>query len=421
MPPAALPPETRHWKELDGVRGLAALLVLYAHLFLMWIPAGPKLVFWARTLSGQAWTGVYLFFLLSGFLIGGILLRNRAAENYYSVFYTRRAFRIFPLYFLLLGSFFAVRAIFGYLHSPEFAAGPVPFWSYFVLVQNFPMAVTGQWGAPPLGVTWSVALEEQFYLFLPLWIRLIPPRWHAASFLFLAALGPIFRAVSSWAHPPFLALGSSEALFLGVFVAWLQINRPALLSSLAWRTVATIVLGMSGAGMLAISARHSLGPLDVTVVTLFWGAFLSLVVGAMGSQGTAWLRNGFLCWLGRISYGVYLFHPLVLTVVFLLATGSAPDHALGLKGFALSALTFGLTLGLASATFYGFERALIARGRKSKYRTDRKMASPSVMEVIGAPANPVSKAEDVPVVSRGSVEGTTSPLESSAHRRSRVD
>lgn len=356
----------------------------------MWVPEQPTALFWLRTISGQAWTGVYLFFLLSGFLIGRILLSHRAAENYYSVFYTRRAYRIFPLYFLLLGAFLSVRWIFSNQAPPEFAEGPIPLWSYFALVQNFPMAMTGQWGPQPLGVTWSVALEEQFYLFLPLWIRAVPVRWHGVSFLFLAAVGPVFRALSSWAHPPFLVPGSTEALFFGVFMAWLHLRSPEFFRARRARAAAATLLAIGAAGMLFLLGRRSLGPLNVTVITLFWGAFLWLVIGSLGRPATGWLRHRFLGWMGRISYGVYLFHPLVLSLVFLVATGAGPDHALGAKGFSLSLLTFAITVGLASLSFYGFERALIARGRRHKYRTPE--------EAMAARPIPAKERIDIPDV-----------------------
>jgi len=360
--------ETRHWPELDGVRGLAALLVVYAHLFLIWVPNQPSWIFWARTITGQAWTGVYLFFILSGFLIGGILLRNRNAENYYRVFYARRALRIFPLYFCLLGLFFVVRLVFAPAHPEEFAPGPVPLWTYFVFIQNFPMAVTGDWGVGPLGVTWSVALEEQFYLFLPLWIRLIPVRWHVTSFLLLAGIGPVFRAFTPLAHPPFLVPGSSESLFLGVLLAWLFEYKRDVFRSVRWRSVVVGLLAIGAGGMALIVTRNDLGAFAITLTTLFWAAFLWLVLAFMGSPFTAWLRNRFLCWVGKISYGTYLFHPMVSTVVFLLVTGDRPRKELGLTGFGLSSLAFLATLGVASLFFYGMERRLVAMGHHLSYR-----------------------------------------------------
>lgn len=365
----AVTAETRHWPELDGVRGLAALLVVYAHLFLVWVPNQPSWLFWARTITGQAWTGVYLFFILSGFLIGGILLRNRSAENYYQVFYARRALRIFPLYFCLIALFLVVRLIFAPAHPAEFAQGPVPLWSYFVFLQNFPMAATGEWGPASLGVTWSVALEEQFYLFLPFWIRLIPARWHVVSFLGLAAIGPLFRAFSPFAHPPFLVPGSSESLFLGVLLAWLFENKRAIFRSTLWRSVVTGLLAIGAIGLALVVTRKNLGPFAITLTTVFWAAFLWLVLGFMGSSYTAWLRNRFICWIGKISYGTYLFHPMVSLVVFLVATGDRPRRELGLTGFCLASLAFIATLGVAALFFYGMERRLVALGHHFRYRS----------------------------------------------------
>lgn len=370
----------RHWIELDGVRGLAALLVIYAHVFLMWIPAAPRALFWARTVSGLAWTGVYLFFLLSGFLIGGILLRYREAPNYFSAFYVRRAYRILPLYACLLGCFLIARQFFGAAHPSEFGGTSIPLWSYFALLQNFPMAQTGDLGALPLSVTWSVALEEQFYLFLPLWIRWIPPRWHAASFLALAAFGLVFRATVKLAYPPFLVFGSAEALFLGTFLAWLFRSRPALFRSSAARALSVGLLLVSGAGMSWMALRHNGHFATVTVITLFWGAFLWLTLSLLGTRWTAWLRTGLLCGVGRISYGVYLFHPLLMTLVFLIGSGGLPNHALGLRGAALSGVTFALTLGVAAMFYFGMERHLIALGRRHGYRSAAK--APAAVETV---------------------------------------
>ena len=141
--------------------------------------------------------------------------------------------------------------------------------------------------------------------------------------------------------------------------------------------------------MVLIAAGLDLGAFNVTFITLFWGAFLALVIGSMGTPATAWLRNRFLCWVGRISYGVYLFHPLVLCLVFLVATGSTPQHSLGIKGFALSLLTFAITLGLAAFFYYGFERGLIARGRRIKYRLQKKPLTRRIEDEPVEVTNPI--------------------------------
>ncbi len=353
--------------ELDGVRGFAALAVVYAHLFLMWIPAPNAAIFWLRTGTGMAWTGVVLFFALSGFLIGGNLLRYRDAPNYFSVFYTRRAFRIFPLYYFLLAVFFLLQLIPALKQTDLFANGHVPLWTYPLLVQNFPMAITGDWGAHAIGVTWSVALEEQFYLFVPLLVRYASPRWLPYIIAALAASGPLFRHFLPVAHAPFLLPGSTESLFGGVFLAWLHHTRPALFKSsrILWLSALTLLL--SGAGMALIAARRDFAPFDGTIIAAFWTSFLWLVIAGLGTKWTAPFRMKWLREIGRISYGIYLFHTLIYLLVFHALAGGGPTHAMGLKGLALAALSFVLTLVFAATSFHLFEQRLIRFGQKFKY------------------------------------------------------
>ena len=368
----------KRWIELDGVRGLAALLVLYGHLFLIWMPGSPEVVFWLRTLTGQAWTGVYLFYTLSGFLIGGILMQNRPAKNYFAVFYARRALRILPVYFVLLAVFMAVRMVPFLRNLAAFNEGRIPFWSYFPLIQNFMMARTGDLGAAPLSVTWSVALEEQFYLFLPLWIRLVPVRWLPFSFLGLAMLGPVFRALAPLAYAPFLVPGSGEALFLGTWLAWSFANRTDTFKNGAWRNGVLGLLALSGFGMVLLVTNHNFGVFSISIISIFWASFLWLVLAFLGTPWTAPLRHSVFRKLGGISYGVYLFHMLVNQLLFVAFTGSSPSHETRpLKGFCIALLVFGSTLALASLSFRGMESRLIALGRKLKY-----FRSPPVKPVL---------------------------------------
>ena len=156
--PTTVAPANSRLPELDGLRATAIILVLISH-HLAAIP-----VHWIKAVADAGWVGVDLFFVLSGFLIGGILLDQRAAANYYRVFYARRFFRIVPLYALLvvpgllvlglgLQHLFAGNSLGGR------AAGGLWFCPFFL--QNVG-AVLGM--SPPnyLGPTWSVAVEEQF-------------------------------------------------------------------------------------------------------------------------------------------------------------------------------------------------------------------------------------------------------------------
>ena len=156
--------------QLDGVRGVAILLVLVWHYFGAQVVAEPKsILHYCTHALSLTWSGVDLFFVLSGFLIAGILLDHHNTSNYFRVFYLRRVCRIFPLYFLLLALFLCLSAT-NLSTSPSFRwllHDPFPIWSYATFTQNILMGARGGFGPHWLGITWSLAVEEQFYLFVP--------------------------------------------------------------------------------------------------------------------------------------------------------------------------------------------------------------------------------------------------------------
>src|SRR2546430_16200390 len=143
--------------HLDGVRGVAILLVLVWHYFTSQVVAQPKsFTSYCRHATSLTWSGVDLFFVLSGFLIGGILLDHRNTSNYFRVFYLRRVCRIFPLYFIVLALFLALFAT-SIATSPSFRSlfqDPFPIWSYATFSQNILMGIRGDFGPGFLGITW---------------------------------------------------------------------------------------------------------------------------------------------------------------------------------------------------------------------------------------------------------------------------
>jgi len=163
---------SRRLRELDGVRGLAIVSVLLWHFFVMPhvlspaapAPAGAMYLVTALSLT---WAGVDLFFALSGFLIAGILLDTKGAPNFLRGFYLRRVFRIYPIYWVVMVLAFAVPLLADHL---ELVAPPAV---YAVLLQNFWMATSRSFGGDSLGVTWSLSIEEQFYLVLPAIVLLL--------------------------------------------------------------------------------------------------------------------------------------------------------------------------------------------------------------------------------------------------------
>jgi peptidoglycan/LPS O-acetylase OafA/YrhL len=189
--------------ELDGVRGIAILMVLLFHLS----PAIDNSQHWlvnsAISAARFGGTGVDLFFVLSGFLICGILVDNRSAENYFKVFYVRRIFRIVPLYFLIALTFFTLSFAWHHqiINAPAWLMDvSIPRWSYLTFTQNFWMARLKSLGSAVLAPTWSLAVEEQFYLVFPLMVGLVPPRLLTKILLATMTGAILLRLVVRIAH-----------------------------------------------------------------------------------------------------------------------------------------------------------------------------------------------------------------------------
>src|SRR5919199_6536333 len=209
------------YPELDGLRGIAILMVVAYHYNL------------APFLSG-----VDLFFVLSGFLLGGILLDKHEAPNYFKAFYARRFCRTLPLYFLCLLVFLILLPLtLAWLFGDPFEmllGDPLPLWSYFTFTHNFAMTQLGGWGTLWLGHTWSLAVEEQFYLFLPFFIRSFSREKLPYLLVGLILSAPLLRAFLYEFHPhgdlAFYVLMPcrADALLLGVLGAYVIRNERCL-------------------------------------------------------------------------------------------------------------------------------------------------------------------------------------------------
>jgi peptidoglycan/LPS O-acetylase OafA/YrhL len=178
--------------SLDGLRGLAVLSVVLFHTLRLQ-NAGVFGEIWKR-FHGSAWAGVDLFFVLSGFLITGILLDSRGQENYFRNFYARRTLRIFPLYYTVLAvALLVVPFVVGFPRLP--AAYPrllenqLWLWTY---TQNYLQATTAH-TLPGFGHFWSLAVEEQFYWFWPLVVCLLPRKALLRFCLIVCAILPFIR------------------------------------------------------------------------------------------------------------------------------------------------------------------------------------------------------------------------------------
>jgi peptidoglycan/LPS O-acetylase OafA/YrhL len=310
---------------LDGLRGLAILLVILFHHTLMRQETPFDAVY--VNVMRLGWTGVDLFFVLSGFLITGLLHDARGRQYYFRHFYARRALRIVPLY---------VTFVFFTLHvSPwlwpdtalaqmgrDAMAGRSEAW-YWLFLPNILFALDGSFGHPNLAVTWSLGIEEQFYLVWPLLVAWLDRRrlmWTCAALLLMA---PVIRTmlVLNGADPvvPYvLPFCRMDALAAGAWVA-LAVRSPS--NAVPRLTVwARVVLPVAAAGALGI--WYVEGPLDVgdwaepimqgagyTLIALAFASLLALAVLAPdGSRLARALSVSPLRVLGKYSYALYLFH-----------------------------------------------------------------------------------------------------------------
>jgi len=367
--------------ELDGLRGLAILLVVLYHYIALSGGAAPGTalyVFQQRFAIG--WAGVDLFFVLSGFLIGGILLDARESPVYFQAFYARRFFRILPLYGLWVGLFFALVAL-SFPHFPALIADNPEKWSdarfYLLFLQNSVKIPHGTFGTAWLGSLWSLAVEEQFYLVMPLAVWLLSRR-RLVQLLSLALLvAPLMRiAVRIYvpqhgAAPYILTVCRADALALGVLLACiLRHEGRRFLSRYAKPACAVFPLLLGSVGYLAFA--H---PSQYSLIMSLWGfsalgAFFVFLLGlavVYPAGYWAWFcRWSFLKQLGQVSFCVYIIHETVNLLCHLILLSAVPAFNT-FRSIGVTALAAGLTLAIAKLSWQFFEYPLLRRGYSFQY------------------------------------------------------
>jgi peptidoglycan/LPS O-acetylase OafA/YrhL len=330
--------------ELQGLRGLAVLAVVFYHCH-------PRLegtrIYYA---SLWGWTGVNLFFVLSGFLITSILLESRTKPHYFRNFYGRRALRIWPVYVLVL--------LVCYLNAPWFVGLPVleafrtaPWWAYVLFLQNlFRLTLP-----PSIGPTWSLAIEEQYYFLWAPVVRFLRQPLSLAALLAGALISaPLFRLTHfAWITPTHTAT-HIDGIAMGSLLAIGLYTLPH--SRRVWLALGLtgIVAGFVAAGTIAGGTAF----LDSALTTGFGGAVLTSIAST-GARNplNATLRCGPLAFYGRISYGLYMTHIMVF-VYFGWFDRRMDAH--GIAGnLAVVAFRFGACTAVATALWYGFESRIL--------------------------------------------------------------
>ncbi len=366
---------------LDGLRGIAILLVMVFHFWLFGIMTGTAL--WERVYSsaaGMGWVGVDLFFVLSGFLITGILYDSRGSEHYYRVFYGRRTIRIFPLYYASLALFFwIIPYLLIRFHHREFSdtynspTAKLFAWSYLV---NWYEGLKGfNVVALPLQHFWSLAIEEQFYLVWPFLVLTLARRRLMGLCCGLMALGFILRVVLYRFHLPIaaytLTFCRADSLAIGALVAlcaraprdWKTLEKwasflalPALCTVIAIR-----VLNPEATSSPGSSPNFYMGTFAISLLGIFFGSCLTMAVSLRQESLThRILGSSFLRFFGKYSYCLYVCHmPLV---VFFAKLGLRSDRLTGLLQnkllavVAVNGIAFAASIAVALASWNLFEK-----------------------------------------------------------------
>lgn len=375
--------QTARVPELDGVRGVAILFVIYYHYFhqRISVEVGTPIAFF-KALTASTWSGIDLFFVLSGFLIGGILYDARASNFYFRTFYTRRVFRILPLYILFCLLFFLATQTLPASRFDGLGTGgePIPWLAYATFTQNFWIASHATWVPFWLTVTWSLAIEEHFYLVCPFLIRYVKKIVIALVIIIVAA--PFFRIAAYLFYQSDIAAyvvspGRADALGLGVLGAillrrekfrnWLH-EHPSELWGSFW---------VLQAGVLLISTNdpHHSGMIMMTLgytwLSCYYLCVLLIAVSQRDSLLSRILRSRPLIWIGSIAYGSYLFHQFVNSILHALIFSAAPTVS-GVKEILTTLLAVGLTFALARLSWVYFEWPLLSFGSTySKFEEKR--------------------------------------------------
>ena len=326
----------KRFPALDGVRAIAALMVVFFHY------GGPGVL--------QGWLGVQIFFVLSGFLITTLLLREQARTGRISLreFYRRRAFRILPVYFVVL---FVTAA--GLLVAGQFWQNP--------LGRDFPLYLTflnefGHGGA--YGQSWSLGVEQKFYLVWPLLAFALLPRWRPMVTVGLMALALAVVPFTVSSDPKGWSVHYFTVL-VGCALALLLHNRRgfALIRPFMTPWVILLFLGVHLSVPLLSGALDGRIPGFVSVVPIYAVA-TGLALPSLLAPGRVQrlLSARPMVWLGERSYSIYLVQAIAHSVVLLT----------GASGLVMAVLTALVAIGIADLTHRFVELPMIRRGRSHR-------------------------------------------------------
>jgi peptidoglycan/LPS O-acetylase OafA/YrhL len=346
----ALTANRPHYPALDGLRGLAILLVVFYHNFGF------------INYSFFGWIGVDLFFVLSGYLITDILLKTVKSPGYLRNFFARRVLRIFPLYYLSLILFLVILPHFT-IFKPKLQFYVDHQWWLWTYLQNWLFAFNTPTTTRFLNHFWSLAVEEQFYLVWPFLILLIrKPKYLLWLMLVILLSVMLFRSlvwinkVESLSYTSLYTFTRIDGICIGCMVALLQrINADFLKKNTAIIVIAFAILNFIFYFLNRENDFPYLAFLGYTTLAALIGMLVNEVVHGEAKILNFIFTNFILRFLGRISYGFYIFHWPVYLVLYPLLMRTIQSSSSSINQIVAALIATVAAVLVSVISYYSFE------------------------------------------------------------------
>jgi len=355
--------------RLDGIRSVAIIMVIVYHYFACIFDKIYFNVLWKYPIHAlsQMFIGVDLFFILSGYLVGSILFKNKNSNNLIPKFYIKRVLRIIPAYYLILLSYYLLSQLNLLKSFPWLCHQNVPLHAYLYFSQNFHNAINKNLGANYLSVTWSLAIEEQFYVILPIMVKYFSVRNLKVTLWISVFFAIILRHYIGGIPGYVLLFTRMDALFIGVLIAIYNSENTFKNLICKYKKHLQITLIVSIFLFFGYTIHHKMGgdlhTISLVILTII---FVLILTNSIPIYFSRFLESKFCSHVSKITFMLYLLHQIILGIIFQLVNNSEPKLS-NLNEFLIMLLSLFLTIVFSIFTYFLFENRINLVGKKIKY------------------------------------------------------